>query len=147
MQHDINKKTPEFENILSNGHALLNGTDPGSERDALESRLADTEKRWDEVKTAAENRTNGIDVLLPESEKYSDNSVTFSCWLMTAETKEKDLQGRPLSSDRAMLDQQRREIEVFEALTLYCFYTTVTTSQSHRKLKARALAEAQSLLV
>ncbi len=118
MEKDIQKREPEYEKVMNNGHALLDASEPGLERNDLGSKLVESEKRWNDVKTTAEKRSNGIDVILPESQKYSDNSVTFSCWLMTAETKEKDLSGRELPFDKTRLDQYGQEVEVRQILIM-----------------------------
>eukprot|EP00794_Sanderia_malayensis_P004727 gene4727-5350_t len=114
LQNGIEQRQPEFEQIVENGHALLDATEPGPERDDLKTRLGETEDRWNGVKAMAGERGNVINVILPESEKYDGNSVTFSCWLMKAETKEKDLAERSLPFDKTRLDKERQDIEEFE---------------------------------
>ena len=91
---------------------MLNGKEPGQEQDALQMRLSDSEKRWTEVKNGTEQRSKDIADLKPKSEDFDDNSVTFSCWLMKAETKRQDLAGSKLLADRDRVDQRRYEIEV-----------------------------------
>ena len=91
---------------------MLNGVEPGQEKDALQTRLNDSEKRWTDVKNGTEQRSKDIADLKPKSEDFDDNSVTFSCWLMKAETRRQDFTSDKLLADRDRVDQRRNEIEV-----------------------------------
>ena len=112
MQKEIAKQEPIHEAVLQNGHAILDSTEPGPERDALEAKLTDSDGRWKELNGTSEKLSNGVGQLYPVSRAYSDDAVTFSVWLMTAESKKDALMEQRLPADRTRLDMKRDELEV-----------------------------------
>lgn len=112
MKQDAAQQRPVLEKVLQDGQAALHGTSNGAGRDELEARLNDSKKRWEEVKQGTEQRSSDLDDLYPKSRAFYDTSVTFSCWLMKAETVRDDLMGVGLTADRDILAQRSHDIQV-----------------------------------
>ena len=112
IQQDVKQQEPVFERIIRNGQDRIDDSEPGTERDALEQKLDDAEKQWNDVKTRSEKKTKDIERLHPRSKKYKDDSVSFSVWLEKAEKKKDDIEKQPLLSDENGLKKQLKDTEV-----------------------------------
>ena len=108
----MKQQEPVFERIIRNGQDRVDDLEPGKERDALEQKLDDAEKQWNDVKTKSEKKTKDIERLHPRSKKYKDDSVTFSVWLEKAEKKKDDIEKQPLLSHEYGLKKQLKDTEV-----------------------------------
>ena len=112
------QQQPLYDKVIREGEKILNGTNHGPERKALQSRLNNSKKRWEEVKDATGQRAEDIEELYPRSKSYDESSVTFSCWLMKAETHRYDLMNSPLTADRDLIHQRQRQIDVSKSFCL-----------------------------
>lgn len=106
---------PVFERIVENGNHLLDETEPGAEKEALQQRIDDTKKKWEEVKDKSYKRKDDIDKLYPLAQAYNDDYVTFSVYLQDAEKRKDNL--KPVSADEEEILKQLEDIKV-------CFYLT-----------------------
>ena len=91
---------------------MLENTEPGQERDLLDKKLEETEKRWKDVEERTIKRGDDLDKLYPASQKLKDDTLLFSVWLMDAEKKKDRLDSEPLSSDKDIIAVQNKELEV-----------------------------------
>lgn len=91
-----------FEQLMENGSNLLESAEPGSEKDALDTKLADTKQRWHDVKQKIADHLNRVNKALPEAEKYDDSSKSLGPWL--SETEEKLDSLKPIVANQDALD-------------------------------------------
>ena len=70
---------------MKNGNNLLESAEPGPEKDELQAKLADTEKRWRDVKENTAEHLNRVNTALPEAEKYNESSSSLGPWLSETE--------------------------------------------------------------
>ena len=117
-EKDLEAKKPIYERILQNGHSLLDETEPGPERDAVQQKLDDLTNKWNGVKEKADKRTDDLGRLLPLAQTHNDNYVTFSVYLNGAEKK---LNGfKQPEMDPEELERQKKELEVSSLLIYIC---------------------------
>uniref|UniRef100_A0A7M5V1J7 Uncharacterized protein n=1 Tax=Clytia hemisphaerica TaxID=252671 RepID=A0A7M5V1J7_9CNID len=110
-EKDLEAKEPIYERILQNGNSLLDETEPGPERDAVQQKLDDLTDKWNGVKEKADKRTDDLGRLLPLAQTHNDNYVTFSVYLNGAEKK---LNGfKQPEMDPEELERQKKELEEF----------------------------------
>jgi Spectrin repeat. len=109
-EKDLEAKEPLYERILQNGNSLLDDTEDGPEKEAVQQKLDDLTKKWDDVKDKTKKRTDDLDRLYPLAQAHSDSHVTFSVYLDGAEKK---LNGfKQPAIDQEELDRQKKELEV-----------------------------------
>ena len=112
LKQDVTQQQAVFDKVMQDGHAMLNGTSHGPGRDELKSRLDNSKKRWEEVKQDTDDRSAKIDELHPKSKSFFDSSVTFSCWLMKAETVKASILDANLFADKDMIKQRGLDLQV-----------------------------------
>ena len=104
------QQEPVFDRIIQNGHNLLDATEPGTEKDALQKRLNDVTDRWRDVKQTSTKRKDDIERLYPLCKTYDDEYTTFSVWLVDAEKRKNGF--HPVSSDKEILLDQLDQVKV-----------------------------------
>lgn len=87
LQDKIQQQKPVFEQLLKNGKNLLESAEPGAEKDELEAKLADTERRWNETEQIASEHSARVDTALPEAETYRESASSLEPWLADTERK------------------------------------------------------------
>ena len=84
---------------MKNGNNLLESAEPGAEKDELEGKLADTEKRWNDIKQVASEHLARVNTALPEAETYYESASSLGPWLTEAERKLTSLEPIVASQD------------------------------------------------
>lgn len=109
-EKDLEAKEPVYERILQNGHSLLDETEDGPEKEAVQKRLDELTDTWNGIKEKSNKRTDDIGELYPLASDHNDKYVTFSVYLTGAEKK---LNGfdKPCI-DEEELERQQKELEV-----------------------------------
>lgn len=70
---------------MKSGNNLLESAEPGPERDEIQSKLADAEKRWQDIKQNAAKHLDRVNAAFPEAEKYNEFSSNLEPWLSKTE--------------------------------------------------------------
>lgn len=102
MEETIRHQEEVFEQLIENGANLLESAEPGSEKDALDTKLEDTKQRWHDIKQKVADHLNRVNKALPEAEKYDDCSRSLGPWL--SETEEKLDSLKPIVANQDALD-------------------------------------------
>lgn len=76
-----------FDQLMKNGSSLLESAEPGAEKDELEAKLADVEKRWSDIKLNTAEHVARVNSALPEAEKYNESANSLGPWLTETEEK------------------------------------------------------------
>lgn len=84
---------------MKNGNNLLESAEPGAEKDELEGKLADVEKRWNNIKQNTAEHLVRVDSALPEAEKYNESASSLVPWLTETEGKLASLEPIVASQD------------------------------------------------
>lgn len=113
VQKEVDAKEPVYERILQNGQNILDETEPGPEKDAVQTKLDDMTKNWDDVKEKSAKRGSDIDKLYPVCQDYSDGYVTFSVYLTDAEKRQQTFE--PVAGDKDEIERQKKELEVWSS--------------------------------
>ena len=93
-----------FEQLVRVGRNILETSEPGPDRDALESKLSDTTQRWDSVKKQTAERQEQLNQVLPLAKEFHGEMQDVKPWLSDAE---KRLQGVELDvCDQISIDRQ-----------------------------------------
>lgn len=95
---------------MKNGNNLLESAEPGPEKDELEAKLADTEKRWNDLKQSTANHLARVNTALPEAEKYSESASNLGPWLTETEEKLESLE--PIVASPDALDKLSKAVEL-----------------------------------
>ena len=104
---------------MRDGRERSNQCGPGEQRDSLNAKLNEAEKRWSDVRRANDLKCRDIDALHSHSKKYSDEAVTFSIWLEKVEKKKNELEDQPIYCNESDLKAQRKETEVHNFSLFY----------------------------
>ena len=88
-----------FDQLMKNGSNLLESAEPGAEKDELEVKLADVEKRWSDIKQNTAEHVARVNSALPEVEKYNESASSLGPWLTKTEEKLASLQPIVASKD------------------------------------------------
>lgn len=110
VQKEVDAKEPVYERILQNGKNILDETEPGPEKDAVQGRLDDLTDNWNDVKQKSAKRASDIDQLYPVCQDHFDGYVTFSLYLTDAEKRQQAFE--PVPCDKDELERQKKELEV-----------------------------------
>ena len=94
---------------MKNGNNLLESAEPGAEKDEIEAKLADTEKRWRDIKQNTAEHLARVNTALPEAEKYNESASNLGPWLTEAEEKLKSLE--PIVASQDALDKLNKAVE------------------------------------
>lgn len=94
---------------MKNGNNLLESAEPGAEKDEIEAKLADTEKRWHDIKQTTAEHLARVNTALPEAEKYNESASNLGPWLTEAEEKVKSLE--PIVASQDTLDKLNKAVE------------------------------------
>ena len=113
-EKDLEAKEPVYERILQNGHSLLDETEDGPEKEAVQQRLDELTNTWNGIKEKSNQRSNDIGALYPLASAHNDNYVTFSVYLTGAEKKLNGFDNPCI--DEKELERQQKELEVCVAL-------------------------------
>lgn len=88
-----------FDQLMKNGKNLLESAEPGAEKDELEAKLADVEKRWNGIKRNTAEHVARVNSALPEAEKYNESASNLGPWLTETEEKLASLEPIVASKD------------------------------------------------
>ena len=72
---------------MKTSEQFLETTEPGDEREELESKIDDLTKRWETVKEKTSENSAAIDEVLPLAKVFRETTDTFTDWLKSAERK------------------------------------------------------------
>lgn len=108
LQEKIKQQEPVFEQLLSNGKNLLESAEPGAEKDELEAKIADTERRWNEIKQIASEHSVRVDTALPEAETYHESAGSLGPWLADTERKLTSLE--PIVANQDVVEKLNNEV-------------------------------------
>lgn len=92
-----------FDQLVKNGNNLLESAEPGAEKDELEAKLADIEKRWNDIKQNTSEHLVRVNSALPESQKYNESASSLGPWL--TETEEKLASLEPIVASQDSLEK------------------------------------------
>ena len=81
----IAQQEPVLEKLLKVGEDILQATEPGEEKDALEHKLGDLKERWEALNKKANQREERLDSVMPEARDYHSEMQVFDPWLSDAE--------------------------------------------------------------
>lgn len=101
------KQEPVFGQLMRTGNNLLESTEPGPDKDELQSKVEDMKQRWDDIKEQVANHKAKVDAVLPEAAKYSEAAEALEPWLTDAEQKLASLD--PISADKKVI-KDRQEL-------------------------------------
>lgn len=87
VQDVIEQEEPIFENLMKAGDGILELSEPGDERKAVEKKLADLKYRWESIKDKAKKRDEQIESVLPDAREYHKGRTILEPWLTEAEKK------------------------------------------------------------
>ncbi|KAL9979902.1 hypothetical protein ACROYT_G008419 [Oculina patagonica] len=87
LQETIRHQEPVFDQLMKNGNNLLESAEPGAEKEELEAKLADIEKRWNNIKENTSEHLARVNSALPEAEKYNESASSLVPWLTETEEK------------------------------------------------------------
>ena len=79
-------------------------SEPGPDRDALESKLGDTTQRWEAVKKQTADRQDQLDQVLPLAKEFSSEMQDVKPWLSDAEKRLQNVE--PDVCDQISIDRQ-----------------------------------------
>lgn len=91
------------------GRNVLDTSEPGPDRDALEQKLHDTTSRFNDIKDKTADRQERLDKVVPLSRKHKYESQTFKPWLTSAEKRYAAL--NPDTFDKTSLDNQLKMLK------------------------------------
>lgn len=132
-EKDLEAKEPVYERILQNGHSLLDETEDGPEKDAVQQRLDELTNTWNDIKDKSNKRSDDIGRLYPLASAHNDDYVTFSVYLTGAEKKLDELD-KPCIDEKE-LERQQKELEVcfvlFFLFLCLCIYPWKVLPQSN----------------
>lgn len=113
-----------FEGILENGKKLLDSIESPTEKDALQAKLDELTKLWDDTgdKFNKENAKEGD--VLEKTKKLDDKMSDLEKFLDDQEKKLRDLE--PVACSPEKLDQQQKEINV--SLFVCLFFCSASAS-------------------
>ena len=97
-------------NVIKNVKEDLKSMEPGSQKDVENAKIADVEKRWNELHKKVVSRNATIKKICPFAEQFNGETEKLLPWLLTADKEIRLIQ--PLSSETVVLIQQKRAIEV-----------------------------------
>ena len=104
---------PVYEQLLRAGGNVLETSEPGPDKDALEQRLQNTKDRWNEVKRKTADRQEQLEQVVPLAKKYRDETQSLKPWLSDAEKTLQEI--KPDSCDVAVLDKQLKALRGLKA--------------------------------
>ena len=99
LQEKIRHQEPVFDQLMKNGSNLLESAEPGAEKEELEAKLADVEKRWSDIKQNTAEHVARVNSALPEAEKYNESASNLGPWLTETEEKLASLEPIVASKD------------------------------------------------
>ena len=99
LQEKIRHQEPVFDQLMKNGSSLLESAEPGAEKDELEAKLADVEKRWNDIKHNTAEHEARVNSALPEAVKYNESASSLGPWLKETEEKLASLEPIVASKD------------------------------------------------
>lgn len=70
---------------MKSGNNLLESAEPGPEKDEIQAKLTDVEKRWQDIKQNAAKHLDRVNAAFPEAEKYNECSSNLGPWLSETE--------------------------------------------------------------
>lgn len=104
INETVQQQEPLFEQLIRAGRNILETSEPGPDRDALESKLSDTTQRWDSVKRQTAERQEQLNQVLPLAKEFHSEMQDIKPWLSAAE---KRLQGvEPDVCDHKSIEKQ-----------------------------------------
>ena len=86
------------------GRNVLDTSEPGPDRDALENKLNDLTQRWDSVKRQTADRQQQLDQVLPLSKEFHGEIQDIKPWLSDAEKRLQAID--PDACDNRSIDKQ-----------------------------------------
>lgn len=95
---------------MKNGSNLLESAEPGSEKDEIEAKLADTEKRWHDIKHNTADHLARVNKAVPEADKYNQSANNLGPWLAVAEEKLESLE--PIVANPDALAELKKAVEL-----------------------------------
>lgn len=110
LQESIRHQEPVFEQLMKNGNNLLESAEPGDEKDELQAKLADTEKRWNDIKEKTSEHLARVNSALPEAEKYNESNSSLVPWLTETEQKLASLE--PIVASRDTVEKLNNTVRL-----------------------------------
>ena len=95
---------------MKNGSDLLESAEPGAEKDELEAKLADVEKRWSDLKQNTAEHEARVNSALPEAEKYNESASNLVPWL--TETEEKLASLEPIVASKDSVEELNNTVRL-----------------------------------
>lgn len=104
MNDTIRQQEALFEQLVRAGENVLETSEPGPDRDALESKLSDTTQRWEAVKKQTADRQEQLEQVLPLAKEFSSEMQDVKPWLSDAEKRLQSVE--PDVCDQISIDRQ-----------------------------------------
>lgn len=104
LNDSIHQQETLFEQLIRAGRNILETTEPGPDKEALETKLNDTTQRWDSVKKQTAERQEQINEVLPLAKEFLSEMQDVKPWLKDAEKRLESLE--PDACDLISVDRQ-----------------------------------------
>lgn len=104
LNDSIHQQEAMFEQLIRAGRNILETTEPGPDKEALETKLNDTTQRWDSVKKQTAERQEQINEVLPLAKEFLSEMQDVKPWLKDAEKRLESLE--PDACDLISVDRQ-----------------------------------------
>lgn len=110
LEKDLDQHKPVHEHVMQKGEEVLKTMKPGGEKEKLEQKLKDLDRRWNELSDKINKRSTKLLEVEPSASKYVHCSEPFTNWLSESEDKLKDCEKIPEDEESAA--QQLELLEV-----------------------------------
>lgn len=105
----ISQLQPVLEKLLAAGEKVLEATDPGVDRDALQQKLDNLKEKWEAMKSKATDREDNVALVIPEAKSFHTGMQAFDSWLGDTERKLEAINTDSVSPEE--LNQQQKVLE------------------------------------
>ena len=103
---DITFREVVFAELLKHGLEVLDKTEPGPNREALQKDLNDLESRWIKVLNSTVEREEKLDEVVPLAQKYAESVADLQPWLAETEQMVADCQATIVCEKHALTREQ-----------------------------------------
>ena len=109
LSDSVAQMQPVFEKLLEAGEKVLDATDPGEDKVAMQQTLDDLKQKWGTLKGRAVDRENSVAVVIPEAKSFHYGMQAFDSWLTESERKLAQVNFGSVNTEE--LNQQQKALE------------------------------------
>ena len=81
----MDQHKPMLDKLMKNGKDILEAAEPGPDREKLEQKLSDTNKRWETAVEKTQTQEEKLEEIRPVAKTYNSSTAKFLPWLKTTE--------------------------------------------------------------